>query len=150
MKAKEQNIKYCFGLSQERCGTDTFDTIDELLEFAEKCYKDCDGEYWDYDGCTFPDDYKSVIYIGIACEVEPKDFAPSLDDIADQMTDSFYSEHPIDDDQDVQITDRKEAEKAWDEFVTKYFELPCSITATWIGTYDLKKHDWVEKFGKEA
>lgn len=145
MKKEEQKIKYCFGLSQERCGTDTFDTIDELLKYAEDCYKNPDGDYWDED----MNDHTDVIFIGIACEVEPKDVAPSLDWIADSMTDTFYSEHPIDDDQDVRINNRKEAEKAWAEFVTKYFELPCSITATWIGTYDIKEHKWLERYDQE-
>ena len=141
----KKKIQYCFGLSQERCGTDTFDTIKELLEFAEEAYRNPDGFYWDEDMNDYPD----VIFIGIAEKVAPIDVAPTLDDITDQMTDKFYCEHNIDDDQDVVVTDRKKAQKAWETFVTKYFELPYTITATWIGTYDIKEHKWVERFDKK-
>lgn len=141
-----KEVKYCFGLCQERCFGDTFDTIEELVEFAEDCWKNPDGNYWDED----MDDYTDTIFIGVADFPTPHDVAPSLNDIADQMTDSFYCEYHIDDDADVLILNRQEAEKEWKEFVNKYFELPHSMTCRWIGTYDLKKHDWVEKFGKEG
>lgn len=141
---KKDNIQYCFGLTQERCGTDLFDTIEELIEYADDCYKLADGDYWDEDS----DDYPDVIYIGVAHKIAPMDYAPSLDDITDMMTDKFYCDNNIDDDQDVVITDRKAAQAAWETFIKKYIEMPCSVTATWIGQYDIKEHKWVEQYGK--
>ena len=146
MKEQEQKPVYCFGTDQERCGPDDFDTIEELIAFADACYKDPDGDYW--DDCA--DEYPQVIFIGISHSIVPKDFAPSLDSIADQMTDSFYCEHNIDDDAEVQIKNRKEAQEAWDAFVDKFFEMPHSKTCTWIGEYDIKEHKWLQVYGKEV
>lgn len=142
---KKQDIKYCFGLSQKRCGSDTFDSVEELVEYAKECYNDPDGDYWDED----MDDYSEVIFIGVAHFHKPSDFAPSLDNIADQMTDQFYCENNIDDDDEVKVINRKEAEEAWKEFVEKYFDIPCTMTATWIGKYDVKEMRWVEEYGNK-
>ena len=74
-------------------------------------------------------------------------FAPSLDDIADQMTDRFYSDFNIDDYQDVTCSKKAEAQKEWREFINKYFDIPCTIIANWnVGIYDLKEHKWVERY----
>lgn len=142
---KEEKVKYCFGLNQEHHGGDTFDSIEELIEYAENAYKNPDGHYWDED----MDDYPETIFIGVAHFHSPKDFAPSLGNIADQMTDSFYCECNVDDDADVQIVNRREAEEAWEAFVEKYFEIPHTMTAVWIGMYDIKEKKWVDKFEKE-
>lgn len=145
MEKNEQKVQYCFGTSQERCGCDTFDTIEELIAFADDCYKEADGDYW--DDCA--DDYPEVIFIGISHTIKAKDFAPSLDDIADQMTDSYYCKWNIDDDAEVDIRNKKEAEEAWNVFVEKYFEMPHQYTATWIGEYDIKEHRWLERYGEK-
>ena len=95
----EKQEKYCFGTSEERCGTDTFDSIEELISFADSCYKDADGNYWDEDA----DDYPEVIYIGITHEIKAKDYAPTLEEIADEMTDAFYSKWNVDEDERVRF-----------------------------------------------
>ena len=139
---KEKKTLYNFGTCDEQCGTDTFETIEELIEFAEDCYKNADGDYW--DDCA--DDYPDVIFIGIAHPIEAKDFAPSLDDIADKMTDKFYCVYNIDDDSEVDIRNKKEAQEAWNTFVDKYFEMPHTITSTWIGQYNIKEHKWIKRY----
>lgn len=139
---KEKKTLYNFGTCEERCGTDTFSTIEALIEFAEDCYKNADGYYW--DDCA--DDYPEVIFIGIAHWISAKDFAPSLDDIADQMTDSFYCTYNIDDDAEVDVRKKEEAQEAWDVFVEKYFEMPHMITSTWIGQYNIKEHRCVKRY----
>ena len=140
----EKKLKYAFGSSNTHCEADLFDTIEEVIEYAQSSWDNKDGnpfdEYCDDSGC---------IYVGTAETYEPADFAPSLDDIAYQMTDMFYSEHNIDDDADVQISKRKEAEEKWKAFVNEHFDIPCTIIANWnVGIYDLKEHKWVERYDK--
>ena len=142
---EEKKIKYAFGLDQNHCFDDTFDTVEELIAFAKDAYENPDGNYWDEDA----DDYPQVIFVGVAETLTASQFAPSLNDIADQMTDRFYSEHNIDDDADVTVSNRKEADAEWKAFIEKYFDLPHTMVATWIGEYDVKENKWVEKYGKE-
>ena len=137
----EKKIKFGFGTSETHCEADMFDTVEELLEFAQASWDKKDGNPFDSD-C----EYSGCIWVGTAETFEPSDFAPSLDDIADQMTDQFYCEHNIDDDADVQIDKRKEAEEEWKSFVNKYFDLPCTMSCNWFGMYDLKEHKWLEKY----
>lgn len=146
MKKEEEKIKYGFGLSDTECFCDMFDTVEEVIEFAEHCYNNPDGNYWDED----MDDYPDCIYIGTIEHHTASDFAPTLDDIADTMTDEFYSEHNIDDDADVQISNRMEAETEWKAFIDKYFDIPCTYMSNWnVGVYDLKEHKWVERYGND-
>jgi hypothetical protein len=87
---------------ETRCDAYIFDTIEEVIKYAQLS--------WDIkDGYPFDDDlhFTGYIYVGTANTHEPADFAPSLDDIADQMTDKFYCNLNIDDDADVQY-DKKE------------------------------------------
>lgn len=141
----EKKLKYAFGTSETRCEADLFDTIEEVIEYAQASWDDKDGNPFD-EYC----DYSGRIYVGTAETYEPADFAPSLDDIADQMTDMFYSDHNIDDDADVQISKRKEAEEKWKAFVNEHFDIPCTIIANWnVGIYDLKEHKWVERYDKK-
>ena len=145
MIMEDKKVKYGFGLSDTECFTDMFDSIDEVIAFAQDAYDHPDGNYWDED----MDDYTDVILVGIIEEVNVTQFAPSLDDIADQITDQFYCEHNVDDDDVCHINSREEAEKEWKAFVEKYFELPSntSVVINWtIGRYDLKTHEWVERF----
>ena len=138
----EKKLKYTFGTNDTYCETDLFDTIEEVIEYAQASWDDMDGNPFDED-C----DYTGRIYVGTAETYEPADFAPSLDDIADQMTDKFYSDHNIDDDADVQISKRKEAEEKWKAFVNEHFDIPCTIIANLnVGIYDLKEHKWVERY----
>lgn len=142
---ENNKVKYGFGISETECFTDMFDSIDELIAFAQDAYEHPDGNYWDEDW----DDYPDVIWVGIIEKVNVTQFAPSLDDIADQMTDQFYCEHNIDDDDTCHISNREEAEKEWKAFVEKYFELPnnTSVVINWtIGRYDVKAHKWIERF----
>lgn len=141
----EKKLKYAFGMSDTRCEADLFDTIEEVIEYAQASWDDKDGNPFDED-C----DYSGCIYVGTAETYEPADFAPSLDDIADQMTDRFYCDHNIDDDADVQYYKKEEAQKEWREFINKYFDIPCTIIANWnVGIYDLKEHKWVERYDKK-
>lgn len=140
---EEKKLKFGFGLTDTHCFSETFDTVDEVIEFAQEKY---DTQNEDY----FIEDNEHCIYVGTAEKVSVLDYAPSIDDILDQMTDSFYSDHNIDDNDYCHITDKRElVEKEYHDFISKYFELPnnISLVAFWnIGVYDLEKHEWVEKF----
>lgn len=137
---EEKKVKYGFGFATDEthCFCDEFDTVEELIEFAKDAWETMDGAYFNED-----DEY--CIIIGVIEHHAPSDFAPNLDSIADKMTDLFYSECDIEDDGDVQITNRKEAEEEWKKFVNKYFDIPCTYTCDWsVGVYDLKEDKWVE------
>ena len=140
---EEKKQKYGFGLSDTECFCDEFDTIEELIAFAENAYKNPDGNYWDED----MDDYLSQIYVGTIERHQPSDFAPSLEEVAGSITDSFYCKHSIDDNEDVRVIGHQDAEKEWEAFVNKHFSLPCDYTTDWFGIYDLEKHEWVETWG---
>lgn len=137
---QHKKLKFGFGLNINHGFDDTFDTVDEVIEFAQEKY---DSQNEDY----FNKDDGHCIYIGTVEDVSVLDYAPSIDDILDQMTDSFYCDHNIDDDDNCHITDKREiVEKEYYDFISKYFELPGSISFTicWnVGIYDLKKHEWV-------
>ena len=141
--AKEKEIRFGWGIDDTHCEPETYESVEKLLKYAQESWDNQDGNpfdsYSNYSGC---------IYVGTAETFEPADFAPSLDDIADQMTDRFYSNHNIDDDADVQYYKSDEAQKEWREFINKYFDIPCStIIANWnVGIYDLKEHKWVNRF----
>ena len=82
----------------------------------------------------------------VADILEPYKIAPSLDNIADQMTDAVYNSYNVYCDEDVKVRNEAEAKKDWEAFVDKYFELPFNVTSNCdIGTYDLVNHKWVEK-----
>lgn len=142
---EEKQTKYTFGIDEEHCFSDKFDTVEELIAFAKDAYEHPDGNYWDEDWDE--DEYPHCIFIGISETIKPSDVAPSLDDIADQMTDKFYCDKNIADDADVHVCHKEEAEKEWKAFVEKYFDLPHTIVATWIGYYDLKENKWIERDG---
>lgn len=140
-----KKVKYGFGIDDTHCETDMFDSIEEVLEYAQASWDERDGNPFDSD-C----DYSGCIYVGTIERYGSSDFAPGLDEIADQMTDKFYSEHNIDDDADVQINKRKEAEAEFKAFIDKYFEMPCTHVANWnVGLYDLKERKWVERYGQK-
>ena len=139
---EETKVKFGWGINETHCENDTYDTVEELLEYAQASWDEKDGNPFDSD-C----EYSGAIYVGIARTFEPADFAPSLDDIADTMTDKFYCENNIYDDADVQVYHNREAEAEWKAFVNKYFDIPCTIVTNWcIGLYDLKEHKWLEKY----
>ncbi len=138
----ENTVKYGFGLSDTECFCDMFDSVEELLAFAQDAYENPDGNYWDEDF----DEYPTQIYVGTIEQHAPSDFAPSIDNIADGITDSFYCEHAIDDNEPVKVYYKKEAEEEWKRFVDKYFNLPCTYTTDWIGVYDLEKREWTKKW----
>lgn len=140
---KGNNQKFTFGLEMEHCFEDTFDTVEELIAFAKDAYEHPDGNYWDEDSYYYPDS----IFIGIVEHIKASDYAPSLDDIADQMTDSIYSQHNFASDEDVHVCKKEEAEVEWQAFIEKFFELPFTMAATWIGRYDLKEDRWIENLG---
>jgi hypothetical protein len=138
MKADE--VKFGFCLSDTHCFCEMFDSVQELLEFAIDAWDEQDGDF-------FNEDDENVIYVGTINSYAPSDFAPSLDDIADQMTDRFYTDHSIDNDEEVKIYKREEAQKEWHEFINKYFDIPCTHIANWVvGMYDVKARKWVEKY----
>lgn len=136
----EEKVKFGFGVRQEICEPETFDSIDDLLAYAQGSWESKDGNPFD-DDC----DYSGVIFVGVVRHYAPSDFAPSLDRIADAMTDSFYCECNIDDDGEVCINKREEAEKALSEFINEYFELPCTYVGSWFGEYSLVDRKWIEK-----
>ena len=138
---EETKVKYGFGLDEERCECDEFDSIEELLEYAQASWDEQDGNPFDSD-C----DYSGLIFVGTMEHMAEHEFTPSLDSIADDMTDRLYSDHLGGDFGDVQVKNRKEAEEAWKEFADKYFELPCHFCCNWFGMYDLKERKWYKKY----
>ena len=143
MNIKQKEIKYGFGLNDTHCFGDEFDTVKELIAFAQDAHDNPDGNYWDEDWDE--DEYPHTIHVGIIEYLKPMDFAPSLKDIADQMTDTFYCKHNIDDDSEISFHPKKEAEEAWKAFIEKYCDLPCQYVCNWtVGIYDLEKHKWIE------
>ncbi len=141
MNKDDKQIKFGFGTDEEHCFGDEFDTVQELINFATEEWEDQNSDY-------YIDDDDNLIYIGVIEHHKPSDFVPSLSDIADQMTDKFYCDHNIDDDSDCGCVNKEEAEREFKAFIDKYFYLPCEYTTVWnVGQYDVKNHQWVEKFG---
>lgn len=138
---KANNVKFGFGIDQNYCETNMFDSIEELINYAQVSWDKKDGNPFDED-C----DYSGTIFIGTINNHTPFDFAPSLDDIADIMTDSFYCKHYAY--EDVQIHNREDAEKLWKEFINKYFNMPFSHT--WFGEYSLVEHKWIKKYDNSS
>lgn len=133
----EEKKLFGFSVDDTKLFDETFDTVDELIEFAQKEYDEQNDEYFDED--------QHCILVSYVKEVSASDFAPSLDDIADQMTDKFYSEHNIDDDSDVTYNPKDEAEKEWKAFIEKYFDIPYTLIGyADVGWYNLKEHEWIE------
>ena len=136
--AEEKKKLFGFGVNDTRLFADTFDTVKELIEFAQKEYDDENDEYFDED--------QHCILVSHVEEVCAWDFAPSLDDIADDMTDCYYSEHNLDEDAEVDYSPKDEARKEWEAFIKKYFEVPFTLIGyADVGWYDLKEHKWLEK-----
>lgn len=135
-----KKVKFGFGLNEEHCFWDEFNTVQELINFATEEWEAQNSDY-------FTDDDENIIYIGVIEHHKPSDFAPSLSDIADQMTDRYYCDHNIADDSDCAYINKKEAEHEFKAFIDKYFFLPHDCTCVWnVGTYDVKNHQWIEKF----
>lgn len=133
----EEKKLFGFSVDDTKLFVETFDTVDELIEFAQKEYDEQNDEYFDED--------QHCILVSYVKEVSASDFAPSLDDIADQMTDKFYSEHNIDDDSDVTYNPKDEAEKEWKAFIEKYFDIPYTLIGyADVGWYNLKEHKWIK------
>lgn len=139
MKKVEKQIKFGFGTDEERCFCDEFDTVQDLINFATEEWDNQNSDY-------FNDDDENIIYVGVIEHHMPSDFAPSLFDIADQMTDKFYSDLDPDDDSNCEYVNKEEAEREFKAFIDKYFCLPFDYTTVWnVGRYDVKSHQWVEK-----
>lgn len=134
-------VRYCFGVKREHAFSETFESIEDLLMFAKRAWDNTEEDY--FDGT------QDCIYIGIARYVSVYDCAPSVKDLACQITDIFYSNNNIDDDDDTHIaTSLIEAEEDFKKFVEKHFELPgnTSFVTSWdVGVYNLKDNEWVEK-----
>lgn len=140
MKKDEKQIKFGFGTDEECCFCDEFDTVQELINFATKEWEDKNSDY-------FNDDDENIIYVGVIEHHKPSDFAPSLSDIADQMTDKYYCDLDPNNDSDCEYVNKEEAEREFKAFIDKYFYLPFDYTTVWnVGQYDVKEHQWVEKF----
>lgn len=138
----EEKKLFGFSVGDTNLFNETFDTIDELIEFAQKEYDEQNDEYFDED--------QHCILVSYVKEVSASDFAPSLNDIADQMTDKFYSEHNIDDDSDVTYNPKAEAEKEWKAFIEKYFDIPYTLIGyAYVGWYNLKEHKWIKNDKEE-
>lgn len=137
----KEKVKFGFGLEETECESETFDTVEELIEYAQKSWDNMDGNPFDND-C----DYTGCIFIGTAKTLSPSDVAPTLEDITDMMTDRLYCYYNVDNDEDVHFYNKPEVEKEWHDFINKYFRLPFSIVVNWFGVYDLKNKIWKEKF----
>lgn len=141
MAQDKKEIKYAFSLNDTDIEEGLFDSVEELIEYAQASWDNMDGNPFDED-C----DYSGLINIVVADILKPYDFAPSLQDIASQMSDKFYDRYCTFDDADVDVSNSDELEKEWEVFVNKHFDLPINIVSDRnIGTYDLANHKWVEK-----
>lgn len=135
----DEKTLYGFGVNDTQLFGETFESVDELIEFAQTEYDSGNGGFFD-------DEDECRILVSKVKNVKPSDFAPSLDDIADQMTDRFYSEHNIDDNSEASFYPREEAEKEYKAFVEKYFDIPYTLIGyADVGWYNLKEHRWEEK-----
>ena len=135
---KEKKKLFGFGVNDTRLFGETFDTVEELIEFAQKEFDEENEDYFDED--------QHCILVSHVEEVSASEFAPSLDDIADDMTDRFYTQHPIDEDDEVHYSNKEEAKKEWEAFIEKYFDIPCTLIGyADVGWYDLKEHKWLDK-----
>lgn len=131
--------KYGFGRSEEHVFGDTFDSVEQVIEFAQRAFDEKNEEYFD-------DKDRCFIYVFSIVELSVTEFMPSLDDIADSMTDSLYGEHNVDSDAEVTYGPKEEAKKEYEAFIKKYFALPFNLVADGIiGKYDLKKHCWLKE-----
>ena len=139
---EEEKKLYGFGVNHTSLFSETFETVEELLEFAQAEYDNNNEDYFD--------EGQYCILVSLVKSVKPMDFAPSLADIADQMTDRFYGEYNIDDDAEVSYYPKEEAQKDWESFIGKYFDIPYTLIGyDTIGWYNLKERKWIESDGKE-
>ena len=137
--ATEEKKLYGFGVNATTLFGETFETVDELIEFAQTEYDNKNSGYFD-------DEDQHCILVSYVEEVCAWDFAPSLDDIADDMTDCYYSEYNLDEDAEVDYSPKDEARKEWEAFIKKYFDIPYTLIGyADVGWYNLKEHRWVEK-----
>lgn len=136
--AEEKKKLFGFGVNDTILFAETFDTVEELIEFAQKEYDDENDVYFDED--------QHCILVSYVEKVCAWDFAPSLDDIADDMTDRYYSEHNLDEDAEVDYSPKDEARKEWEAFIKKYFYVPFTLIGyADVGWYNLKEHKWENK-----
>lgn len=141
MAQNKKEIKYAFALNDTDIEEGIFDSVEELIQYAQTSWDSMDGNPFDED-C----DYSGLIHIVTVKIHEPYEFAPSLQEIASQMSDKFYDKYCTIDDADVYVSNSEELEKEWEAFVNKHFDLPINIVSDRnIGTYDLANHKWVEK-----
>lgn len=141
MAQDKKEIQYAFALNDTDIEEGVFDSVEELIEYAQASWDSMDGHPFDED-C----EYSGLINIMVANILEPYDFAPSLKDIASQMSDKFYDRYCTIDDADVYVSNSDDLEKEWEAFVNKHFDLSIDIVSDKnIGTYDLVNHKWVEK-----
>lgn len=137
----EEKKLYGFGVKGTSLFGETFEAVDELIEFAQTEYDNKNSDYFD-------DEDQHCIFVSAVKRVTPFEFAPSLDDIVDQITACFYSAHNIDDDAEANYHPKEEAKKEWKAFIEKYFDLPYMLIGyADVGWYNLKEHRWVEKKG---
>lgn len=140
MNKDDKQIKFGFGTNEEHCFCDEFDTVQDLINFATEEWDNQNSDY-------FNDDDENIIYVGVIEHHKPSDFAPSLSDIADQMTDKYYCDLDPNNESDCEYFNKEEAEREFKAFIDKYFYLPFDYTTVWnVGQYDVKAHVWVEKF----
>lgn len=141
MTQNKKEIKYAFALNDTDIEEGIFDSVEELIRYAQASWDSMDGNPFDED-C----DYSGLIHIVTVKIHEPYEFAPSLQEIASQMSDKFYDRYCTIEDADVYVSNSEELEKEWEAFVNKHFDLPINIVSDRnIGTYDLANHKWVEK-----
>ena len=140
-KENQHAFMYVFSLNDTDIEDGLFDSVEELIQYAQASWDSKDGNPFDED-C----DYSGLINIMVANILEPYEFAPSLRDIASQMSDKFYDRYCSIDDADVYVSNSDELEKEWEAFVNKHFNLPINIVSDKdIGTYDLLNRKWVKK-----
>lgn len=132
--------KFGFGHSiDDHVFSDLFDSVDEVIGFAEQVWKDRDKDY-------FYDDKHSIITVWYVRELDISEFVPDIDDIAGRIEEMFYDECPLEYELKVEIVDRDAAKADWRAFVGKYFRLPCKYVSDGeVGRYDLKAHKWIKE-----
>ena len=142
MKEEKKEL-FGFGLNDEKIFDISFETVEELIDFA---VQEWDAQNSDY----FNEDDENAILIGHVKYLSPRDCAPSLDDIAETMQNIFYDNYCTEDCGDVEYENKPEVLAEFHAFLDKYFDLPCTMCGyADIGWYDVKERRWIEKFEKK-
>jgi len=144
---EETRNEFIFGPNEDECFSDKFGSVEELVKFVDDAWNNEDDEYFSEDENG---ELNSVVYVGLAEPLSVVDYAPTLKDIMDKVTEQYNINfnYETNGEKCEFATSREEAEIAYEDFLSKHLAMPGFITmiAKWFGCYDARTHTWVEKF----